>query len=70
MAMGMFMSSPDFLHMGLNQNSIGSLGTEGSTCFADPNGQIGCGYAMNRMCEEMNNGPRAANLINAAYQCL
>jgi CubicO group peptidase (beta-lactamase class C family) len=42
----------------------------GSLGFADPDTQIGFGYAMNRMGYSMTTDMRALSLADAAYRCV
>jgi CubicO group peptidase (beta-lactamase class C family) len=55
---------------GPNAGSYGHTGYGGSFGFADPDGKLGMGYAMNRMAATLAGEPRGAALVAAAYACL
>jgi len=55
---------------GPNPNAFGHSGAGGSVGFADPEANIGVGYAMNQMQVNENDEPRAQLLIKATYDCL
>jgi CubicO group peptidase (beta-lactamase class C family) len=57
--------------IGPNPRAFGHSGMGGSFGFADPEAQLGFGYAMNRMENGVFLiGPRATALMNAAFECL
>ena len=55
---------------GPNPNSFGHSGAGGSVGFADPEANIGVGYAMNQMQVNEDDESRAQLLIKATYDCL
>lgn len=50
--------------------SFGHAGAGGSLGFADPERQIGFGYVMNKMQQNLSGDPRTAGLIEAVKQCV
>jgi CubicO group peptidase (beta-lactamase class C family) len=69
-ALGILLNTPAAVFMGPNPRAFGHHGIGGSIGFADPDARIGFSYAVNRMHAVGTNGPRAARLINALYECL
>jgi CubicO group peptidase (beta-lactamase class C family) len=69
-ALGILLNTPAAVFMGPNPRAFGHHGIGGSIGFADPDARIGFAYAVNRMHAVGTNGPRAARLINALYECL
>jgi CubicO group peptidase (beta-lactamase class C family) len=69
-ALGILLNSPDAVYMGPNPRAFGHHGIGGSIGFADPDARIGFAYAINKMHSVGTNGPRAARLITALYNCL
>jgi CubicO group peptidase (beta-lactamase class C family) len=69
-ALGILLNTPAAVFMGPNPRAFGHHGIGGSIGFADPDARIGFSYAVNRMHAVGTNGPRAARLINALYDCL
>ena len=69
-ALGILLNTPDAVYMGPNPRAFGHHGIGGSLGFGDPDARIGFSYAVNRMHAVGTNGPRAARLINALYNCL
>jgi len=55
---------------GPNDSSFGHAGAGGSVGFADPENNIGVGYAMNQMQINQDDESRAGLLIKATYDCL
>ena len=55
---------------GPNDNAFGHGGAGGSGGFADPEANIGIGYAMNQMQVNPDDEPRAGKLLKATYECL
>jgi CubicO group peptidase (beta-lactamase class C family) len=55
---------------GPGAGSYGHSGAGGSVGFADPERQLGVGYAMNQMQMGIDNDSRAGRLITALYGCL
>ncbi len=68
--LGILLNTPEAVFMGPNRRAFGHHGIGGSIGFGDPDGRIGFSYACNKMHAVGTNGPRAARLINALYQCL
>jgi CubicO group peptidase (beta-lactamase class C family) len=57
--------------LGPNPRAFGHAGAGGSLGFADPEAQVGFGYAMNRMeAGHFLIGPRATALMNAVFASL
>jgi CubicO group peptidase (beta-lactamase class C family) len=56
--------------MGPNAHSFGHPGMGGSLGFADPDAQLGFGYAMNRAGANILIGERPRRLIDALYGCI
>ena len=69
-ALGILLNTPAAVYMGPNPRAFGHHGIGGSIGFGDPDARIGFSYACNKMHAVGTNGPRAARLINALYQCL
>jgi CubicO group peptidase (beta-lactamase class C family) len=69
-ALGILLNTPEAVYMGPNPRAFGHHGIGGSIGFGDPDARIGFSYACNKMHAVGTNGPRAARLINALYQCL
>ena len=69
-ALGILLNTPEAVYMGPNRRAFGHHGIGGSIGFGDPDARIGFSYACNKMHAVGTNGPRAARLINALYQCL
>lgn len=65
---GFFLSSP-FSPL-LGDRSFGHAGAGGSLGFADPDGQVGFGYVMNKMQQNMAGDPRTLTLIKALKRSL
>ncbi len=65
---GFFLPSPFSPLMG--PRSFGHAGAGGSLAFADPARQVGFGYVMNQMQNNLSNDPRTAALIEAAGQSI
>lgn len=65
-----FMLSQPGETFGPGARAFGHTGAGGSVAFADPDGRIGFGYAMNRMGTRILVDPRAATLIDAVYASL
>jgi CubicO group peptidase (beta-lactamase class C family) len=55
---------------GPNPDAFGHAGAGGSLGFADPQAQIGFGYAMNQMQINPDDEPRALRLVRATYDCI
>ena len=55
---------------GPNQNAFGHSGTGGSVGFADPDAELGIGYAMNQLHGTVVGRSRAQRLGDAVYACL
>lgn len=68
-ALGILLNTPQAVYMGPNMRSFGHHGIGGSIGFCDPDAGIGFSYACNKMHAVGTNGPRAARLIDALYQC-
>jgi CubicO group peptidase (beta-lactamase class C family) len=68
--LGILLNTPEAVFMGPNRRAFGHHGIGGSIGFGDPDARIGFSYACNKMHAVGTNGPRAARLINALYQCL
>jgi CubicO group peptidase (beta-lactamase class C family) len=56
--------------IGPNAHSFGHPGMGGSLGFADPDAQLGFGYAMNRAGANILIGERPRRLIDALYGCI
>lgn len=69
-ALGILLNTPAAVYMGPNPRAFGHHGIGGSIGFGDPDARIGFSYACNKMHAVGTNGPRAARLITALYQCL
>jgi CubicO group peptidase (beta-lactamase class C family) len=68
--LGILLNTPEAVFMGPNPRAFGHHGIGGSIGFGDPDARIGFSYACNKMHAVGTNGPRAARLIRALYQCL
>ncbi len=55
---------------GANSRAFYHGGFGGSLGFCDPEAGLGFGYVMNRMDLSSRSGSRAANLVNAVYDCI
>jgi CubicO group peptidase (beta-lactamase class C family) len=66
--LGFFTSSP-FAPYGVEGN-FGHAGAGGSVGFADPTNQVGFGYVMNKMNQNLSGDPRTAGLIKATYEAI
>lgn len=55
---------------GKNNKCYGHSGTGGSFCFADPDEQVGFGYAMNKQKYMLRDDPREKALRDAFYNCI
>jgi len=55
---------------GPNPSSYGHAGAGGSVGFADPERQLGVGYAMNQMQPGIETDTRGGRLVAALYRCL
>jgi len=66
--LGFFTSSP-FAPYGVEGN-FGHAGAGGSVGFADPENQIGFGYVMNKMNQNLSADPRTSGLIRATYEAV
>jgi CubicO group peptidase (beta-lactamase class C family) len=69
MSLGYLLNN-DFIRMGPNPRTFGHHGVGGSIGFGDPDARLGFAYATNKMHARLDNGPRAARLIEAAYASL
>ncbi len=69
-ALGILLNTPEAVYMGPNPRSFGHHGIGGSIGFGDPDARLGFSYAANKMHAVGTNGPRAARLIKAVYECL
>jgi CubicO group peptidase (beta-lactamase class C family) len=58
------------LKFGSSDSAFGWPGLGGSFGFADPDAQVGFGYAMNRMSYSLTGDARAMSLAKAVYRCL
>ena len=67
---GLGFALPPFLVPGCGPRSFGHPGAGGSLGFADPDAQIGFGYAMNEMRFDLAGDPRAVGLVEAVYRSL
>jgi CubicO group peptidase (beta-lactamase class C family) len=65
-----YLLNNDFIQMGPNRRTFGHHGVGGSIGFGDPDAQLGFAYATNKMHARLDNGPRAARLIDAVYASL
>jgi CubicO group peptidase (beta-lactamase class C family) len=63
--LGFFLNSP-FAPLG-GEKSFGHAGAGGSLGFADPEAEIGFGYVMNKMQQNLAGDPRTLGLIQAVY---
>ena len=63
--LGFMLSSP-FSPFG-GPKAFGHPGAGGSVGFADPDTQIGFGYVMNKMQQNLSGDPRTIGLIEASY---
>src|SRR5690606_34733422 len=68
-ALGILLNTPEAVYMGPNMRSFGHHGIGGSIGFCDPDARMGFAYACNKMHAVGTNGPRAARLIDAFYEC-
>lgn len=66
--LGFFTSSP-FAPYG-SPKSFGHAGAGGSVGFADPEHQIGFGYVMNKMAQNLSGDPRTRGLVQATYDAI
>lgn len=66
--LGFFLPSP-FATMG-GPRSFGHAGAGGSLGFADPDSEIGFGYVMNKMQQNLGGDPRTLTLIDAVEKSL
>jgi CubicO group peptidase (beta-lactamase class C family) len=66
--LGFFLDSP-FQPLG-GTRAFGHAGAGGSLGFADPDAEIGFGYVMNKMQQNLAGDPRTTGLINAVYAAL
>lgn len=66
--LGFFTSSP-FAPYG-SPGSFGHAGAGGSVGFADPEHQIGFGYVMNTMQQNLSGDPRTRGLVQATYDAI
>jgi CubicO group peptidase (beta-lactamase class C family) len=64
-----FMLSSDFAPFG-GPKSFGHPGAGGSVGFADPDADLGFGYVMNKMQQNLAGDPRTLTLIEASYDAL
>lgn len=64
-----FMTSSPFAPYGA-KGAFGHAGAGGSVGFADPDNQIGFGYVMNRMLQNLSGDPRSRGLVQASYDAL
>ncbi len=64
-----FMLSSDFAPFG-GPKSFGHPGAGGSVGFADPDADLGFGYVMNKMQQNLAGDPRTLTLIKASYDAL
>lgn len=55
---------------GPSSRAFGHSGAGGSTGFADPDNNLGIGYAMNQMQPDPTATPRSKLLVDATYACL
>jgi CubicO group peptidase (beta-lactamase class C family) len=69
MSLGYLLNN-DFIQMGPNPRTFGHHGVGGSIGFGDPDARLGFAYATNKMHARLDNGPRAARLIEAVYASL
>jgi CubicO group peptidase (beta-lactamase class C family) len=53
-----------------SQGSFGHSGAGGSVGFADPENQIGFGYVMNKMEQNLSGDPRTRGLVEATYNAI
>ncbi|MFN2426193.1 MAG: serine hydrolase domain-containing protein [Candidatus Binatia bacterium] len=63
-------SRNDGVTYGTNRNTFGHSGWGGSFGCADPDAQLGIGYAMNQMYANLRGDPRSVALIAAVYDSL
>lgn len=66
--LGFFTSSP-FSPYGV-EGSFGHSGAGGSVGFADPTNEVGFGYVMNKMNQNLAADPRTSGLIRATYEAI
>jgi len=64
-----FMLSSDFAPFG-GPKSFGHPGAGGSVGFADPDADLGFGYVMNKMQQNLAGDPRTLTLIEASYKAI
>jgi len=64
-----FMTTSPFAPYG-GPNNFGHAGAGGSLGFADPDRQIGFGYVMNKMHQNLSGDPRTLALIDATYAAI
>lgn len=69
MSLGYLLNN-DFIRMGPNPRTFGHHGVGGSIGFGDPDAYLGFAYATNKMHARLDNGPRAAALIEAVYNSI
>ncbi len=65
-----WMLTSDFMPLGPNPRSFGHPGAGGSLGYADPDANIGFGYTMNQMQQNLSGDPRVNGLIDALYASL
>ncbi len=66
--LGFFLDST-FQPLG-GQRAFGHAGAGGSLGFADPDADLGFGYVMNKMQQNLAGDPRTTGLINAVYKAI
>jgi CubicO group peptidase (beta-lactamase class C family) len=64
-----FFTSSAFAPYAVDGN-FGHAGAGGSVGFADPNNQVGFGYVMNKMNQNLSGDPRTTGLIKATYDAI
>ena len=52
------------------EGNFGHAGAGGSVGFADPTNQVGFGYVMNKMNQNLSGDPRTAGLIKSTYEAI
>lgn len=67
---GLGFALPPFLSPACGPRAFGHPGAGGSLGFADPDAELGFGYAMNAMRFAPEGDPRAAGLVEATYRCV
>ncbi len=65
-----FMLTGEFLPLGPNPRSFGHPGAGGSLGYGDLDANIGFGYTMNQMQQNLSGDPRVQGLLNAVYASL